>query len=306
MIFQLEFAVLAVILMFILYLFITGISSGRENAATSMVRESMLAFQRTRERDRNSSILIRIWDPLVLLATRYVPALSPVRDRTSLQHRLWQAGKDYLTPETYLGTKGAAAILCACLYLGASSIHMIPFTPAYLVVAIVVGFFVPDIDLWEKTKERQKEIRSGFLRFLALAESLIKSGYPADEAFVQVADAIPSPFSVELLHTMDEIESAQRRRVDAYADLANHCGVPEVEAFVQTVVMHETLGSSIAESLESLKRELRSKEENELTSKLMTIQNRLNGPMVVSLISFIVLLLGSIAITFMKFSHGLL
>ena len=134
---------------------------------------------------------------------------------------------------------------------------------------------------------------------------MIKSNYTPDEAFTRIATELPSVFGGEILAMYEEIEKTNRRRKDAYRDLSDRCGVPEVDAFVNALVMQDTMGNSLSDSLGSLKNELRSKEESAIASNLAKIKTRLSGPTMLSMLSFLILLAAGIGITISGFVTGL-
>lgn len=195
------------------------------------------------------SIFVRVFDlfgPLnYFLLRRFVK-------RENLENKLFGA-RVGLTPEQFFGAKEFMAIVALMLAIG--------FLPAgeilKVAVAGVAGFFLPD--LWLDTKLKQR--RSAVIRSLPDTVDLLSLCVDAGLDFIAAARWIveksrTSAFIEELSLMLHEIKVGKPRR-EALKDLSKRINAPDVTAFTRTLIQADRMGTPIAEALAILSEDVR-------------------------------------------------
>lgn len=239
-------------------------------------------------------VLVRIFDiftPInVILVRRFV------KQRENLENRLFGA-RAPLTIEQFLGAKEMTALVVMWLAFG--------FLPreemAKLIFFVVAGFFLPDLWLNMKLKQRQAAV----VRSLSDTVDLLSLCVDAGLDFIAAARWIvekskSSAFIEELSLMLHEIKVGKPRR-DALKDLSRRVNAPDVMAFTRTLIQADRMGTPIAEALAILSEDTR--ERFFRRAERVALQSPLK--MLIPLIFFIlpvvgVIVGGPIAIQFMS------
>ena len=84
----------------------------------------------------------------------------------------------------------------------------------------------------------------------------VQAGLGFDAAMIRVARNGKGELAGELIRAMQDIQVGQPRR-DAYVDLAERCGVPELRRFMRSIVQAETYGLALSDVLHTQADEMR-------------------------------------------------
>lgn len=195
------------------------------------------------------SIFIRLFDlfnPVnYYLLRRFVK-------RENLENKLFGA-RVGLTPEQFFGAKEMMAIVALFLAIG--------FLPSgevlKVAIAAVAGFFLPDLWLDAKLKQR----RSAVIRSLPDTVDLLSLCVDAGLDFIAASRWIveksrSSAFIEELSLMLHEIKVGKPRR-EALKDLSKRINAPDVTAFTRTLIQADRMGTPIAEALAILSEDVR-------------------------------------------------
>ncbi len=189
------------------------------------------------------SIFLRVFDLFGPFNYQIVRRWSNVR-RENLENKLFGA-RVALTVEQFMSAKEMMAIIALLIAIG--------FLPKGEVlkaaIAAVVGFFLPD--LWLDIKQKQR--RSAVVRSLPDTVDLLSLCVDAGLDFIAAARWIvekskPSAFIEELSLMLHEIKVGKPRR-DALKDLSKRINSPDVTAFARTLIQADRMGTPIAEAL---------------------------------------------------------
>jgi tight adherence protein C len=132
---------------------------------------------------------------------------------------------------------------------------------ASFVASGLLGFFGPDIWLWQHMRKRQARIEYALSYFLDLTIAFLVSGMSLDTAIRQgVKYGLPprNPLRQELGLVFREID-AGRDRNDAFTALLERTGVSDLQSVVNMIRVGFQLGSPIVTSLQSHSDMLRSR-----------------------------------------------
>ncbi len=130
-----------------------------------------------------------------------------------------------------------------------------------LVLAGMVGYYLPVAVLHRRIRQRQAVLFRGFPDALDLMRMCIQAGLGLDATLERVGREIRlscPPLSQELAMTGYELR-AGASRAQALRHLAERVGLVDVEAWVNTLIQSDRFGTSISESLQVYALALRNK-----------------------------------------------
>jgi tight adherence protein C len=132
--------------------------------------------------------------------------------------------------------------------------------PALLwgIVAAVLGFFLPDLRLYDLAKARSKAILRGLPDSLDLLTVSVESGLAFDAALTQVAQNTDGPLADEFRRVLKEIQIGSSRS-EALRALGDRTDVEDLRVFISSMIQAEKLGMPIADVLRVQANEIRVK-----------------------------------------------
>jgi tight adherence protein C len=166
------------------------------------------------------------------------------------RQRLIRAG--YRGDSALKNLYGAKVVLplVLCLLVTVTGIaHSSPFL-AYL-LAVGIGFLIPDFWLGRRIAKRQAAIRRGLPDVLDLLVICIEAGQSMDQATMRTAEELKRAqraLTDELGVVVLEMR-AGRARSDAWRNFAERTGVDSVRNLVSVLVQSEQFGTSAAKTL---------------------------------------------------------
>jgi tight adherence protein C len=194
--------------------------------------------------------LSRILQPLSWLAR---PTKSAELSR--LRNRLIHGGlRGPYALETFLATKLVAAFVCTVLMLEVNSRFVHLKFPLEMVVPVwtcIIAFFVPNLWLSSKVKERQQQVERALPDAMDLLVTCVEAGLGIDSAMSRVSEEIGLASQVlgaELNLTFLEIQ-AGIPRADAFRRLADRTGVEDLRSLSAMLIQTDLFGTSVARAL---------------------------------------------------------
>ena len=182
--------------------------------------------------------------------------LSPTGTAQRLGKRLNFAGNPGgWTVERLLGAKGAGLLAFGLVGLvlgGGLTFGGFSFGAG----AAALGFFLPDILVYNAGQKRQEELRLGLADALDMLTVCVEAGQGFDAAIMQVARALTGPVAGEFARVLQEIQIGKVRG-DAFSALAERTSVPEIRTFVTALVQADRLGLPIGRVLREQANQMR-------------------------------------------------
>jgi tight adherence protein C len=126
------------------------------------------------------------------------------------------------------------------------------------ILGAVVGFFSPDLTIYQLAYNRREQIRKDLPDALDLLTITVEAGLAFDAAVTQVARNTEGPLADEFFRVLQEIQLG-RSRGEALEQMAERINVEELAIFVSAVVQADNLGIPIAQVLRVQAREMRIK-----------------------------------------------
>ncbi|HET9079767.1 MAG TPA: type II secretion system F family protein [Trebonia sp.] len=217
--------------------------------------------------------------------------LSPSGIVAKLQHRLDLAGNPARwNPDRMLAVKGLGLVM-----LGASGMLVGAHKPLllilYSIVGAGIGFFLPDVLLYNAGLKRQERIQAALPDAMDMLTVCVEAGLGFDAALDQVARNTSGPLAAELARALQEMQIG-KSRTEALRAMANRTTAPELRAFVSALVQAGDLGISVAGVLREQAKEMRIKRRQRAEEKAQKVPVKILFPLITCLLPvlFVVIL----------------
>lgn len=199
----------------------------------------------------------RIMNPLVALVAGLAMRLLPERQLYDMNLQLELAGRPYgWAIQQFLFVRAVSAALGGwLLYLVQREIPQFP--PLLLPIAGVgLGYYLPQLWLRYKIRSRKEEILRELPDALDLLTISVHAGLGFDSALLEVTQKWNNELAREFDLVLQEMRLGMTR-AEALRRLATRTGVQEVAIFVGAVLLSDSLGTSIADTLNVQARQMR-------------------------------------------------
>jgi Flp pilus assembly protein TadB len=172
--------------------------------------------------------------------------------RDAMENKLFGA-RGGLTPEQFLRSKECVSIFMFFIGVG----FLPPDDYIKVIIGVALGFFVPD--LWLDIKHKQR--RAAVVRSLPDTVDLLSLCVDAGLDFIAAARWIvdksrTSAFIEEMSQMLHEVKVGKPRR-EALKDLSRRLSSADVTAFTRTLIQADRMGTPIAEALAILSEDIR-------------------------------------------------
>jgi len=199
------------------------------------------------------------------LATPINKILPPsATEAKKLQRQLMHAGfRSAEAPMIYRAIQLASMAGFPLTVAGVCALTARPLNNAliYIILAFVVGFFLPRFFLNKMIAKRQRLIRWGLADALDLMVISVEAGLGLNAAMMKVATELKdvhTPVSIEFELANLEIRVG-RDRDEALRNLAERTGVDDLRSLVAMLIQTDKFGTSIAKGLRVFSDSLRTK-----------------------------------------------
>ena len=224
--------------------------------------------------------------------------LSPSGISSTLQRRLDLAGNpERWTPDRILAAKGLALLVLGVLggLYGLSSLG--PAVSCAPALARGVGFFLPDVLLYNAGQKRQGRIQALLPDALDMLTVCVEAGLGFDAALSKVARNTHGPLAAEFARALQEIQIGTSRS-QALRAMVARTTVPELRAFVSALVQAGDLGIGIATVLREQAKEMRLRRRQRAEEKAQKVPVKILFPLIFCLLpSLFVAIIGPGVIT---------
>lgn len=233
------------------------------------------------------------------LLRRLALRLSPPRLRSTLRRRLDMAGNPAgWTADRVLTLKGLGFLGLAALG-GIYGLHHLGLAILCATGGGAVGFFVPDLLLYNTGVKRQGQIQLALPDALDMLTVCVEAGLGFDAALAQVARNTRGPLAAEFARALQEMQIGNSR-ARALRGMAGRTSVPELRAFVTALVQAGELGIAIAGVLREQAKEMRLRRRQRAEEKAQKVAVKILFPLIGCLFpALFIVVLGPGAITIM-------
>lgn len=245
------------------------------------VLEAMTNAPKELTKDLDRSFADRVLDPLQQRALGLGRRLSGADTPDRIRRKLDLAGNPHgWTVDRVVSGKviGAVAGLAAGVLFG----FMLEGTGVRLILAIgglVVGFFAPNLYLYQKIHERSEHLQRDLPDAIDLLTISVESGLGFDAAVQQVARNTDGPLAEEFSRVLREMQIGQGR-ADALRALGERTNVPDMRSFVGAMVQADSFGIPVAQVLRVQSSEMRVKRRQRAEEKAQQVPVKITVPLI--------------------------
>ncbi len=223
----------------------------------------------------------RLLLPLLDSAKRLGIRLSPAGAVTRLSHLLDLAGNPSpWTADRVLGAKGVGLVVGPVIGLLVMGLSVGGIVTA--LVAAAVGFFLPDLVLYNLGLKRQDELRRSLADALDMLTVCVEAGQGFDAALSQVARSVKGPVAGEFARVISEIQIGKSRAA-AFTAMGQRTRVTEIKTFVSALVQADRLGLPLANVLREQAKEMRLARRQLAEEKAMKVPVKILFPMLLGI-----------------------
>ncbi len=228
-------------------------------AVEKRIEQIMVADAQTAEEELARPFMQRVLLPMGESVAKIFRGYTPAEVAERIQKRLVMAGLfPRVTAVQLLGLCWFSALACVLLMfllllaLGSKQGGQVrlgdPFNVAYLIVAAVGGYMLPQFVLSRKVNKRQEDILISLPYSIDILSISVEAGMGFDAAVGYTMRKIKGPLAEEFSKTLNEIRLG-KPRLEALEDLGNRAGVEDLKTFITAVVHASRLGGSITNTL---------------------------------------------------------
>jgi tight adherence protein C len=154
--------------------------------------------------------------------------------------------------EAILAIKGIATVVGAVvvpLAMAALGVHF-GSVVRFALIGAAFGFLLPGIWVSRTGRQRQAEIRKDLPETIDLMAISVQAGMGLEAAIELASQSVPGPLGDELHRLLQEIQLGSSRR-EALHQLRSRTDVKELSSFALALIQADSIGSPIAEVLQS-------------------------------------------------------
>jgi tight adherence protein C len=144
---------------------------------------------------------------------------------------------------------------------------------------LVVGFFGPNLYLYQKIHERSEQLLRALPDAIDLLTISVESGLGFDAAVQQVARNTDGPLADELSRVLREMQIGQGR-AEALRAFGERTNVADVRSFVGSMVQADSFGIPVAQVLRVQSSELRVKRRQRAEEKAQQVPVKMTIPLI--------------------------
>jgi tight adherence protein C len=162
-------------------------------------------------------------------------------------------------------------------------------------LAVLIGYFIPDIVLHGRAAERQQEMERQLPDALDKIVISIESGLGFETALLRASETGRGDLSDELVRTIQDIRVGMGRR-DAYEALAARTSSDDIKRFVRSIIQAEETGVSISQVVRVQATEMRMKRRMRAEAKAQKVSVKMLFPLITCImpVLFVVVLVPGI------------
>ncbi len=245
----------------------------------------------------------RVVTPALGRLTGFGRKLTPGAQAETIRHRLELAGSpprwdtDRVLAFKALGLLGFAVFgLLVALLLG---LGVLPIIGIVLVLG-AVGYFAPDLWLYQRAYDRAEQIQRTLPDALDLLTISVEAGLGFDAALAQVARNTQGPLAEEFFRVLQEMQIGLGR-AEAFRALAERSNIPDLRNFVTAMVQADVFGIPIANVLRVQAREMRVKRTQRAEEQAQKVPVKILFPLIFCILPVLfVVVIGPAAITIIR------
>jgi tight adherence protein C len=224
----------------------------------------------------------RVIEPLRARALTVGRRLSGADAGERIRHKLDAAGNPPgWTVDRFVSGKVLCAVLGLIFAVMLDAVLGLSFLSAVVVVlvGVVLGFFGPDLYLYQRGYDRAERIQRDLPDAIDLMTISVEAGLGFDAAVQQVATKTEGPLADEFMRMLREMQLGNGR-ADALRGLGERCNVDDVRTFVSAMVQADGFGIPVAQVLRVQASEIRVKRRQRAETKAQQVPVKMTVPLI--------------------------
>lgn len=224
----------------------------------------------------------RVLDPLRQRALALGRRMSGADSSERIRRKLDFAGnpRDWSVDRVVSGKViGAGALATVGLALSLVLDVAIAIQVVMVLGGLVLGFFVPDLYLYQRIYDRSERMQRELPDAIDLLTISVESGLGFDAAVQQVARNTEGPLAEEFSRLLREMQIGQGRSA-ALRALADRTNVADVRSFVSSMVQADAFGIPISQVLRIQSKEMRVKRRQRAETKAQQVPVKITIPLI--------------------------
>jgi len=234
---------------------------------------------------------------------RFATFLEPQdeREMSSARLRMMQAGyRSKSSVRTFHAIQFGLSILLLILGVilgllqggdGETAAHVLML---WMLGPAFVGYYAPKYWIERRVQARKLQITEGFPDALDLMLVCVEAGQSLDQSILRVSKEMRTgyPALAEEFEIVNHEVKAGKERISVLKDMAERCGVPDIQAFVTVLVQSASFGTSISDALRVYAEEMRDKRVMRAEEKANVLPTKLTlGTMMLTVPPLLIILL---------------
>jgi tight adherence protein C len=270
----------------------------------TQVSRSMAALQRMdapadMQAELDRSFEERVLEPARARMLALGRRLTPQGQLDKIGHRLESAGSPVgwdvnrvVSVKVLAGGVGLLIGFTLPVIMGGAA----PVVLGCLIGGTVLGFFAPDLAIYQVAYNRREQIRRDLPDAMDLLTITVEAGLAFDAALTQVARNTEGPLADEFFRVLQEIQLG-RSRGEALEQMGERINVEELKSFVGSVMQADSLGIPIAQVLRVQAREMRIKRSQRAEEAAQKVPVKILFPLIFCILpSLFVVVIGPAAV----------
>ena len=224
----------------------------------------------------------RVWEPLQARTLGLGRRLSGADSAERIRRKLDLAGNppgwtvDRVPSGKIVGAvAGLVVALLFSLMLGAGT----PVRIAVVLGGLVVGFFGPNLYLYQKAYDRSLQIQRDLPDAIDLMTISVESGLGFDAAVQQVSRNTDGPLAEEFSRVLREMQIGQGRAA-ALRAMSDRTNVADLKSFVSSMVQADSFGVPVGQVLRVQSSEMRVKRRQRAEEKAQQVPVKITVPLI--------------------------
>src|SRR6476469_8991170 len=293
-----------------LVLVATAVGEGAEGGVTRSlaVLQAMTDAPKELTKELDRPFGERVLEPFQARALKIGRRLSGADSFERIHRKLEIAGNppgwsvDRVVAGKVIGAvAGLAIALLFSLMLGAG----VPIRIVVVLGGLVVGFFGPNLYLYQKAYDRSKAMQRELPDAIDLLTISVESGLGFDAALQQVARNTGGPLAEEFSRVLREMQIGSSR-AESLRALAERSTLIELRSFVSAMVQADAFGIPIANVLRVQSSEMRVKRRQRAEEKAQQVPVKMTIPLIFCILpALFLVVMGPAAIHIMDSFKGL-
>jgi tight adherence protein C len=245
------------------------------------VLEAMTNAPKELNKELDKSFGERVLAPLQNRAVGLGRRISGADTADRIRRKLDLAGNPPgWTVDRVLSGKVIGAVVGVVGGLGFQLMLHSPTTKIVVVIgATVIGFFAPNLYLYQKAHERAEKLQRDLPDAIDLLTISVESGLGFDAAVQQVSRNTEGPLAEEFSRVLREMQIGQGRS-DALRALGERTNVRDVRTFVGAMVQADAFGIPIAQVLRVQSAEMRVKRRQRAEERAQQVPVKITIPLI--------------------------